>query len=122
MTFQRTAQPPRLRTGTLAPRIGAVALAAMLAFSPTWAAEVTQSVAVRGVSLPVESPAQAAVLLDRIKAAAQVACGAEKESLADVKRAVRGSQCWRDSVANAVHQIDSPLLTGAFERQELVAR
>lgn len=60
------------------------------------------------------TPAQARQARARIEAAAMVVCGASGTSLVELKRAIRRSACWRDSVADARRQIDDPLLAQAW--------
>jgi UrcA family protein len=67
------------------------------------------------------SPHDARQLLVRIDRAALLACGAGPGSLREIERSVGRSACWRRSVADAVAQIDAPLLTAAFDRSVAVA-
>ena len=70
------------------------------------AAETTTSVAVRS-TLDPSNPRDRQVLLQRIDTAAMEACGAQRGSFAEVKRAVAASACHRDAVAGAVAQLKS---------------
>ena len=54
--------------------------------------------------------------LDRIEAAALTLCGAPPGSSTYMRRAVMKSACFRDSVANAVRQIDAPLINRLHQR------
>lgn len=78
--------------------------------------EITEAVTLRGVTRNPGSPEAATRLLRRIGDAAMLACGAWATSLAEMKRAVRASPCWHDSVADTVRRIDDPLLTAAYAR------
>ncbi len=78
--------------------------------------EVTESVMLRGATGNPATPQAATRLLQRIGDAAMLVCGASATSLVDMKRSVRASPCWRDSVADTVRRIDDPLLTAAYAR------
>jgi UrcA family protein len=69
------------------------------------AAETT-SVAVRA-KLDPGNPRDLQVMMRRIDTAALEACGAQRGSFVEVKRAVAASDCHRDAVANAVAQLKS---------------
>ncbi|QJU58039.1 UrcA family protein [Sphingomonas sp. AP4-R1] len=56
------------------------------------------------------TPAAARRTLSRIDRAVTEACGASGFSLREVKQATRDSACWRETMADAVSQVDSPLL------------
>jgi UrcA family protein len=60
------------------------------------------------------TPAAARKSLARIDRAALEVCGAFGSSLREVKDATHRSACWRDAMADAVAQIDDPLLTAAY--------
>ena len=68
------------------------------------AAETTTSVAVHA-KLDPNSLSDRDALMQRIDTAAMEACGAQRGSFPDVKRAVAASACHRDAVANAVAQL-----------------
>lgn len=52
-----------------------------------------------------------------IEKAAMVACGASGSDLLEIRRALRRSDCWRESMADARNQIDDPLLIQAWQRR-----
>ena len=54
--------------------------------------------------------------LDRIKAAALTLCGAPHGSSSYLRRAVMKSECFTESVANAVRKIDDPLINRLHDR------
>lgn len=54
--------------------------------------------------------------LVRIEEAALEVCGVPRGSLRHVRRAVRKSACWRDSVDRAVSAIGDPLLNRVHQR------
>jgi UrcA family protein len=109
---------------TLSPRTlcGAALLGALLLGAATVSSaadrpgEVTESMTLRGVTRNPATRQAATRLLQRIGDAAMLVCGASATSLVDMKRAVRASPCWRDSVADTVRRIDDPLLTAAHAR------
>ena len=72
---------------------------------------------VRRVALHPATPAAARRTLARIEAAAFAVCGASDFSLREVKRAVRDSSCWRDSMAGTMARIDDPLLLDAYRHR-----
>ncbi|MEG3146629.1 UrcA family protein [Sphingomonas sp. RT2P30] len=97
--------------------VGALLLgAAVPASAADRPGEVTESMMLRGVTRNPASPQAATRLLQRIGDAAMLVCGASATSLADMKRAVRTSPCWHNSVADTVRRINDPLLTAAFAR------
>jgi UrcA family protein len=69
------------------------------------AAETT-SIAVRA-KLDPGNPRDMQVMMRRIDTAAMEACGAQRGSFVEVKRAVAASACHRDAMANAVAQLKS---------------
>jgi UrcA family protein len=60
------------------------------------------------------TPAAARRSLARIDRAALEVCGAFDSSFRELKDAVHRSDCWRESMAGAVAQIDDPLLRAAY--------
>jgi UrcA family protein len=97
---------------------GAVAAAALAVAGATAVAQPpesppTDTVVVRHVDLHPRTPRAARLTLDRIGEAALDVCGASPYSLPEVRRAVRASACWHDSMARAVAQIGDPLLANA---------
>ena len=67
----------------------------------------TTSIAVRTAKLDLSNPRDARLAMLRIDTAAMEACGAQRGSFTEVKRAVAASTCHRDAVANAVAQMKS---------------
>lgn len=60
------------------------------------------------------TPAAARRTLSRIDRAVTEACGASGFSLREVKQATRDSACWRETMADAVSQVESPLLQRVY--------
>jgi len=73
--------------------------------------EVTTKIHLRYDHRDLSSPVAARQLLHRIHEAALEVCGASSFSLSELKLATRESSCWRNAVADAVHRIDSAMLT-----------
>ncbi|MDB5455869.1 MAG: UrcA family protein [Caulobacter sp.] len=67
----------------------------------------TTRIAVHTGKLDLANPRDAKVAMARIDTAAMEACGAQRGSFTEVKRAVAASACHRDAVANAVAQLKS---------------
>ncbi|CAN5145367.1 hypothetical protein BH10PSE4_BH10PSE4_06500 [soil metagenome] len=82
----------------------AASTAALLLLAGAASAAETTSIAVRA-KLDPNNPAERQVLMQRINIAALEACGAQRGSFAEVKRAVAASACHRDAVAGAVAQL-----------------
>jgi UrcA family protein len=81
----------------------------------------------RSVHVPhaAMSPGAYRTVEARLQRAALEVCGASRESLAEVRRAARQSQCWRDAYGGAVAQLSAmqlairpALLTSTDERPE----
>ena len=53
----------------------------------------------------LDNPVAAKRLVDRIATAALEVCGSSPFSFPDVRRAVRGSDCWRQGVSTAVAEL-----------------
>ena len=81
-----------------------VSTAALLLMAGAASAAETTNIAVRA-KLDPNNPAERQVLLQRINTAALEACGAQRGSFVEVKRAVAASACHRDAVAGAVAQL-----------------
>ncbi len=96
-------------------------LAALMALAASPCANAasspTVSIRVANIDLHPDSAAAAGGLLARIEDAALNACGATGFSLADYRRAVRRSPCWRQSVSDAVLRIGNPLLSDLYRRE-----
>ncbi|MBC7670547.1 UrcA family protein [Caulobacter sp. DWR2-3-1b2] len=82
----------------------AASTAALLLLASAASAAETTSIAVRA-KLDPSNPQDQKVMMHRIDAAALEACGAQRGSFAEVKRAVAASACHRDAVAGAVAQL-----------------
>jgi len=77
---------------------------------------VTSSVRLAG-DLHPQSELQARTLLDRVKNAADEACGASKFSVAEYSRSIRHSPCWQQSVSDTVAHIANPVLSDIYGRE-----
>lgn len=73
------------------------------------------AVAVRRADLRSATPDAARRALARLDRAAMAVCGGSGFSLREVQRAIRGSTCWRDSMADALARIDDPSLSRAWQ-------
>ena len=91
-------------------------MAMTLFVMPAGAQTVTSSVRLAG-SLHPKSEEEARILLERVKMAAADACGASKFSVGEYSKAVRHAPCWRQSVADAVAEIASPILSDVYGRE-----
>jgi len=100
--------------GLIGIALGVTALAALPA--PTLAQDVTSSIAVKRIDRHPSSDRAVRRLLDRLGRAALEVCGGSSFGLREANDSVVRSQCWRDSMADAVGRIDDPRLTGAFRR------
>lgn len=74
------------------------------------------TIILRHVDKSPDTPAEARKLLNRLGRAALQLCGADPNSLTIVKTSVRHSRCWRESMARAVAQTQSPLVLALFRR------
>lgn len=74
------------------------------------------SIALKNVNVHPSSLAEARKTLDRIKDAALTLCGAPQGSSTYMRRAIKKSQCFEDSVAEAVRSIDDPLINRLHQR------
>ena len=72
----------------------------------------TVSVKVSAAGLDVNSAAGAQELYKRLTIAAEQACGVEAEF--DALRTAKFDRCYRDTLGNAVHAINRPLLTQVY--------
>ena len=88
-------------------RRSALVLLAVGLAAPTFAADPgAETTSVRVFRPTTASPHATRSLQRRIAAAALEACGATGFSVAEAKAAVARSQCWRDSYAGGIAQID----------------
>jgi UrcA family protein len=72
------------------------------------------SIPVRVSGLDLTQPADAALMIRRLDAAALEACGASKFSLREYRQAVRESACYRDGMNDAVAQLGSPTVNALY--------
>jgi UrcA family protein len=100
---------PRLLT---APVLGLAAAATLSCAAPVLAqtSDTVPSVSVKFGDLNIGSPAAALVLLKRIEAAANTACGGAPD-IRLLGRWASFEACRRSAVAKAVVAVDSPMLT-----------
>lgn len=70
----------------------------------------TYAIAVESLDVRPATVRAARRALARIEEAALEVCGAPHGALREVRRAVRKSECWKDSVDRAVTAIGDPLL------------
>ena len=102
---------------TLAAAVLCLTPALTPALAADWADVETNTVKVKNLAVSTTSDAMARRMLRRLDDAAIEACGASQFSLPDMKAAIRGSRCWKESVADAVGRIGNPHLTAAFARE-----
>lgn len=100
--------------------VAVCAIAALLGWSalpgPAMAGDGADGAFTRSVRITVhrgdlDNPIAAKRLFGRIEEAALEVCGASRFSFPDVRRAVRRSDCWRQSVSTAVAELHDPGLT-----------
>lgn len=98
--------------------VGAILLLTFCGASMALAAETEEAphVAVRLPNGWPRTPAQARHLLAKLRSAAFEVCGGSDVSLPQYKAAVTHSRCYRDALARAVQQADSPMLAQAYDR------
>lgn len=77
----------------------------------------THTVVLSGVDLRPNTIDAAEKLMARIEEAALEVCGAPTGTSQLLRRAVRRSDCWAASVADAVARIDHPKLTALYRAQ-----
>lgn len=82
----------------------------------TVAGSETRTIIVRKINKVPATEAEARIVLRRLGNAALEVCGADTHSLAVVKAMVRHSHCWKQSMARAVAQVESPILLALFRR------
>jgi UrcA family protein len=87
----------------------AMGVASAVADSASLRLETTE-VRVRYQAAELGSPVAARMLLKRIGNAALESCGASSFSLNEFRVATEHSECWKNAVAEAVRDIDSPAL------------
>jgi UrcA family protein len=95
-----------------------VALSApLLAQAQPAADDQRTSVAVHYGDIDVNRPDGAAALLNRIGQASLEACGASVFSFREVKEAVRDSECYRNSMQQAVLNVGAPAVTRLYNHR-----
>ncbi len=78
-------------------------------------ADTTTAINVHYGDLNVSRPGDAAILLQRIDAAALDACGASSFSFREYRQSVRHSACYNDSMRRAVTALNLPALTASYD-------
>jgi UrcA family protein len=111
---------------TLTSIVALCATAGVLVWSalpdPAAAGENTDSAVTRSVRIEVhqgdlDSPLAAKRLFDRIEEAALEVCGGSPFSFPDVRRAVRKSDCWRQSVSTAATELHDARLNARLTQR-----
>lgn len=104
--------------GMLALALAGVAAgsAPALAADSYGSSDETTAVRVKLAAVTPETARDAQRSLTRLGNAALEACGASFHSLPDYKDAVRRSDCWHESMRDAVTRIGNPYLTAAYRR------
>lgn len=101
-------------------RFGLATASAALLIPPVQAEKTMNpdkhAIILANVNMHPATAREARKTLDRIKAAALTVCGAPHGSSTYMRRAVMKSECFTESVANAVRQIDDPLINGLHQR------
>lgn len=102
-------------------RLSLAALAALAVATPAMAGPgTTASVAVlMGVDLG--SAAGAATMAGRIDRAAMDVCGASRGSSREMQLAVRRSDCYRETLTNALSSLNAPAVSAALKDRALPA-
>ena len=100
-------------------RFGLVTVSAALLIPPIHAQNTKDpdqhAIILTNVNMHPATAREARKTLDRIRVAALTLCGAPHGSSTYMRRAVMKSECFKDSVANAVRQIDDPLINGLHQ-------
>ena len=101
-------------------RLGLVTASAVLTIPTVQAQEKIgpdqHAIILTNVNVHPATVREARKTLDRIKAAALNLCGAPHGSSTYMRRAVMKSECFKDSLADAVRQIDDPLINQLHQR------
>jgi UrcA family protein len=90
------------------------ALATAMAAPVAMASDSPSVVPVAYGDLNLSSPHDSAVLLHRLREAALEACGASDFSVADYRRSVERSACYRESMDRAVSAVDAPAVSQLY--------
>lgn len=103
-------------------KLGLLAVLGTIAASPVAAQEKvgpnTYAIAVESLDIRPATVHAARRTLTRIEEAALEVCGAPRGALREVRRAMRKSECWKDSVYRAVTAIGNPLLIRVHQQGE----
>lgn len=95
-------------------KLGLLAVLGTIAASPVSAQEKvgphTHARAIANLDIRPATVHAARRTLTRIEEAALEVCGAPRGALREVRRAMRKSECWKESVDRAVTAIGNPLL------------
>ncbi|WP_165842964.1 UrcA family protein [Phenylobacterium deserti] len=100
--------------------LGLIAAAAVIAAPAAAFADepvVTTSIAVSKAGLDLSSERDAARLLVRLDRAALSACGASTFSVREVQAATRGSECYQQSMDQAVASLNSPTVNAVYRER-----
>jgi UrcA family protein len=73
-----------------------------------------QAVVLKHLDSHPATPGAARRTLARLDRAALDVCGASQGSLVELKRAIRASACWRESMDDVLSRIDDPRLRDAY--------
>ncbi len=73
-----------------------------------------QAIVLKHIDSHPATPGAARRTLARLDRAALEVCGASQGSLVELKRAIRASACWRESMDDVVSRIDDPRLRDAY--------
>jgi UrcA family protein len=94
----------------------ATALAFVAPAIPAAAASAEEATAVRVIysDLDLNSPGDAAVMLQRLRLAALRSCGASQFSIPDYRRSIERSACYRESMDRAVSQLGNPTISRLY--------
>ena len=101
-------------------RLGLVTACAMLTIPAAQAQNMIDAdqhaIILTNVNMHPATVREARKTLDRIKVAALTLCGAPHGSSTYMRRAVMKSDCFKDSLADAVRKIDDPLINQLHQR------
>jgi UrcA family protein len=102
--------------------LGLAAAATLSCAAPALAqtSDTVPSVSVKYGDLNIRSPAGAQVLLKRIEAAANTACG-DAPDIRLLRQWAGFGECRRSAVARAVAAVDSPMLTATAQGDSLTS-
>ena len=99
----------------------AITIIAMTMPAAAMAATPSTSV-LRYGDLDLNRPADAALMMRRIDRAALEACGASVNSVRDMRRAVRESACFRETLDRTVSALNAPALTALHQHARSAGR